>query len=183
MDFQKLVEVYEELEQTSSGNAMREILAPFLKRLPSKDIAMFTYLTLGEISSGYEGVVLGLAEKSMVKAVSLAGGTDTSKVKKILKETGDIGLTAEKILQKKPQTLVPVGKLSVEEVFEKLQRVSEITGVGSQDDKSKILVTLLQKASPKGAKYVCRIVMGTLRMGVGDMTVLDALAIAYTGEK
>ncbi len=44
-------------------------------------------------------------------------------------------------------------------------------------------MSLLQKATPIGAKYVARIVLGIMRLGSGDMAVLDALAIAFTGGK
>ncbi|MEK6809229.1 MAG: ATP-dependent DNA ligase [Nanoarchaeota archaeon] len=183
MDFQKLADLYEELEQTSSGNKMREILAEFFKKVPEEDIAVISYLTLGQIASDYNGVILGMAEKSALKAVGKASGVDESKLSKIMQETGDAGLTAEKLLQKKPQTLFPVGKLTVKELFEKLHKIAKTSGTGSQEEKINILVNLLQKASAKGAKYIIRITLGTLRMGAGDMTVLDALAIAYTGDK
>ncbi len=183
MDFQKLVDIYEELEKTSSGNAMREILSEFFKKVPSDEIAMVSYLTLGQIASEYESVVLGMAEKSVLKAISTASGSDLSKVQKFMQETGDVGLTAEKALQKKPTTLIPLGKLTVKELFDKLHKITEMSGSGSQDQKTNLLASLLQKASSKGAKYISRIALGTLRMGVGDMTVLDALAIAYTGDK
>ncbi len=183
MDFQKLVDVYEELEKTSSGNMMREILAEFLKKVPVEDLGVICYLFLGQITSEYEGVVLGMADKSVLKSIAAASGTDLSKVTKIMQETGDAGLTAEKVLQKKPQTLVPVGKLTIHELFEKLHKIAETSGSGSQDQKSNLLVSLLQKTSAKGAKYVTRIALGTLRLGAGDMTLLDALAIAYTGDK
>ena len=183
MDFQKLADLYEELEQTSSGNKMREILADFFKKVPEDDIAVISYLTLGQIASSYEGLVLGMAEKSALKAIGKAAGVDESKVKKTMQETGDAGLAAEKLLQKKTQTLVAVGKLTVKELFEKLHKITKTTGAGSQEEKVNILVNLLQKSSSKGAKYIIRIALGTLRMGAGDMTVLDALAIAYTGDK
>ncbi len=183
MDFEKLVEVYEKLESISSGNEMRDILAEFFKSVSKDDIAMISYLTLGEIASEYESVVLGMAEKGLVKAISTAGGAESSKVKQLLHKTGDAGLTAEKILEKKPQTLIPLGTLTVHELFEKLHKVAKMSGSGSQDTKTSTLASLLAKASSKGAKYIVRIALGQLRMGVGDMTVLDALAIAFTGEK
>ena len=183
MDFQKLVEVYEELEKTASGNKMREILSGFFKKVSKEDIKVVAYLTLGQIASEYEGVVLGMAEKTALKSISIAGGVDSSKVRKILKETGDAGLTAEKVLEKKPMTLVPLGKLTIDGLFSGLHKIAQASGTGSQEAKVNILAALLQKTSPKGVKYLVRIALGTLRMGVGDMTVLDSLAIAFTGEK
>ncbi|MBR9683510.1 ATP-dependent DNA ligase [Candidatus Woesearchaeota archaeon] len=183
MDFQKLVDVYEELENTASGNKMREILSDFFKEVPEEDIAIVSYLTLGRLASEYESVVLGMAEKIALKAVSLAGGVDSSKVKQTLGEMGDAGLVAEKLLKKKPITLVPVGKLTIHDLFSGLHKIAEASGSGSQDMKINTLAAMLQKVSSGGAKYLVRIALGTLRMGVGDMTVLDSLAIAFTGEK
>ncbi|MBU0470796.1 MAG: ATP-dependent DNA ligase [Nanoarchaeota archaeon] len=183
MDFQKLADLYEELENTSSGNAMREILSKFFKEVPPEDIAMVAYLTLGQIDSEYEGLVLGMAEKSVLKAISTAGGIEQSKVKTIMEKEGDVGLTAEIVLKKKPQTLVPLGKLTVPELFEKLHKITKLTGSGSQEAKTNTLASMLQKSSAKGARYIARITLGTLRMGVGDMTVLDSLAIAFTDDK
>tara|TARA_Y100000310_G_scaffold341779_1_gene442059 strand:- start:5 stop:1735 length:1731 start_codon:yes stop_codon:yes gene_type:complete len=183
MDFEKLVKIYEELEQTASGNKMREILSEFFKQVPKEDIKIIAYLTLGQISSDYESIVLGMAEKTILKSISLAGGVDSSNVRQILKETGDAGLTAERIMKNKPMTLVPLGKLTVPELFQGLHQVAEAEGNKSTDVKVSKIARMLQKTSPKGAKYLVRIALGILRMGVGDMTVLDSLAIAFTGEK
>ena len=183
MDFQKLVDLYEQLEETSSGNTMREILSEFFKKVSKDDIAMISYLTLGQISSEFESAILGMAEKSVLKAVAVTAGRDVARVKEIMKKKGDVGLTAEEALKNKQQTLVPVGKLTVHELFEKLHKIANTSGTGTQDVKTNILVAMLQKTSPKGAKYLTRIALGTLRMGVGDMTILDSLAIAFTGDK
>jgi len=183
MDFEKIVEVYEELEQVSSGNKMREILSEFFKEIKKEDVATLSYLMLGRLASEYESVVLGLAEKLIIKAIASAAGVSTKKVKESVDKTGDAGLTAEQFLQKKPITLIPLGKLTVEDFFKTLHKISTISGTGSQDQKSNQLVSMYQKSSAKGAKYITRIALGTLRLGVGDMTVLDSLAIAFTGDK
>jgi DNA ligase-1 len=183
MEFQKLAELYEQLEKTSSGNSMREILADFFKQVPVDDIAMISYLTLGQIASDYDGLILRMADKSVLKAVIVASGAESSKANKLMQELGDVGLVGEKLLEKKPRTLVPLGKLMVKEMFQTLHKIAEMEGEGSQDQKQNMIAGMLQKASPKGAKYICRIALGTLRMGVGDMTVLDALSIAFTGSK
>ncbi|HLD01131.1 MAG TPA: ATP-dependent DNA ligase [Candidatus Nanoarchaeia archaeon] len=183
MDFDQLITLFEKLEKTSSGNSLREILAEFWKEIPVEDIAKISYLTLGQIASQYEDVVLGMAEKMVEKAIAAASGMEAAKVRQILQQEGDIGLAAEKILHQKPRTLIPVGKLTVPELFNKLHKIAAMSGSGSQDQKINLVVAMLQKCSPTGAKYLSRIVLGTLRLGVGDMTVLDSLALAYTGDK
>ncbi|MBT3297436.1 ATP-dependent DNA ligase [archaeon] len=183
MDFSKLADLYNELEIISSGNKIRELLSDFFKSVPKEELGILAYLTLGKISSDYEGVVLGMAEKQVLKAIITASGAESSKVKKSFQESGDVGLTAEEFCGKKVMTLIPLGKLTVKELYEKLHKISIISGSGSQDHKIGLLASMLQKSSGKEAKYVARIALGTLRMGVGEMTVLDAMAIAFTGEK
>lgn len=183
MDFEKLVIVYEKLENTASGNAMREILAEFFKTVPKDDIKLVSYLTLGQLSSDFENTVLGLAEKSVLKSIIVASGKESSKVKKLMQTSGDVGLVAEEVLKNKPMTLVPLGKLTIHELEEKLKKIATLSGSGSSDQKTNILAGMLQKSSAKGAKYLARISLGTLRMGVAAKTVIDSLAIAFTGDK
>ena len=105
MHFQQLAELYQELEKTSSGNRMREIPSDFFKTVPTEDIAVISYLTLGQIASDYDDAVMGMADKSVLKAIAVAGAVDQSKVSKLMQVLSDSGLVAEKVLQKKPRHL------------------------------------------------------------------------------
>ncbi len=183
MDFAQLVEVYEELEKTASGNKIREVLSEFFKTVPKEDIGLVAYLTLGKVASDYESVVLGLAEKSVMKAIAKTAGVSEKKIRELVHKKGDAGLAAEEVLKKKPVTLVPVGKLTIHDLFDTLHKIAKTSGSGSQEKKENLLVSVLQKTSGSGARYVVRIALGTLRMGVAEMSVIDSLAIAFTGEK
>ncbi len=100
-----------------------------------------------------------------------------------MQQKGDVGITAEEILQKKPRILARAEQLTIKELVKRLQQIAVTSGPGSQESKNNILISLLQKTSATGAKYITKIVLGTLRLGVGDMTILDALAMAFTGDK
>jgi len=58
-----------------------------------------------------------------------------------------------------------------------------LKGKGSQDLKMKHISSLLNDATPLEAKFVIKILLGTLRLGIAENTVMDALAIAFTGKK
>jgi DNA ligase-1 len=73
--------------------------------------------------------------------------------------------------------------LTVQRVYETLDKMAKTSGAGAVDSKMAHLAGLLAGASPKEAKYIMRTVTGNLRLGIADMTVLDALAIAYGGGK
>ena len=68
--------------------------------------------------------------------------------------------------------------LSVDEVFGGLKAIAQTSGKGAVEHKSARLVDLLRRVDSVSAKYVVRILLGNLRLGIGDATVLDALAKA-----
>ncbi len=183
MEFKQLAELYAQLEKTSSGNEMREILAAFLKEVAVSEISLLSHLCIGKFGPDYENTVLGLAEKSLLKAVAKAAGRSDKEVRELAKKKGDLGEAAAQVFLKKPVTLVPVGNLAVAELDSKVRKIISIEGKGALAEKEKIVMSMFQKCSSLEAKYLSRLLLGTMRIGVADMTVLDALAIAFTGEK
>ena len=176
MKFSKLVQIFEELEKITSGNKMRELLSKFFKKISKSDLPYAAYLTLGIIDAEYKKTDLGLAEKMIVKVLEKASGKSPEKIKKLSKKTGDLGLVAEKIIRKK-------GNLTVKKVIETLRKIAATTGTGSQEEKLNLLAGILRTADPKEAKYIIRIALGKLRLGVAAATILDSLAIAFKGVK
>ncbi|HEX9261564.1 MAG TPA: ATP-dependent DNA ligase, partial [Candidatus Bathyarchaeia archaeon] len=96
---------------------------------------------------------------------------------------GDLGESAQVFLAKKKQITFGQKALTVQRVYETFDKMAKTSGSGAVDAKLSLLCGLLSDASPKEAKYLIRMVTGNLRLGIADMTVLDALAIAYGGGK
>ncbi|MBT4446620.1 ATP-dependent DNA ligase [archaeon] len=186
MEFSKLSKLYEKLESTSSGNELRQILSDFFKETSKnnvKELPTITLLSLGKIAADYEETVLGIAEKLILKAIAKASNKGQKEITKLMQTMGDAGLVAAQVLKTKAMTLVPTGSLSTEELFKNLHKIKKIQGSGAQDSKEKILISMLQKTTGNEAKYLTRIILGNMRLGVADMTVLDALSICFTGDK
>lgn len=55
--------------------------------------------------------------------------------------------------------------------------------MGSQDAKLRLLSSLLSDATSRESRYIMKFIMGTLRLGVADYTVIDALTLAFTADK
>ncbi len=176
MLFHHLAKTFSELEHTSSGNAMRDILSSFLKKV-TKEIDKVCYLTLGTISSPYDSVVLGMADQMVLKSIAAVSRKEPAIIKSDFKKYGDVGLVAEKKIKNKTPTL------TVNDVFTQLHAIAQTTGSGSQGKKKKLLSTLFQRSTPLEAKYIARIAVGMLRLGAGDKVLLDSLALAFTGNK
>ncbi len=184
MKFSQIADCYEKIEATTKRLEMTDLLVELLKLASKDNIDKVVYLTQGQLYPDFVDVQTGIAEKLAVQTVAKATGKSEKEIKKNLAKTGDIGETAQGFLTKKTQaTLFKGMPLTVEKVYSSLDKMARASGAGSMDKKLSLLAGLITSATPKEAKYIIRIVTGNLRLGIADMTVLDALAIAYGGGK
>jgi DNA ligase-1 len=183
MNYTTISDAYEKIEATTKRLEMTSLLVELLKATPKDMIAKVVYLTQGKIYPDFESVEIGVAEKLAVKALARASGRTETEIEADLRKSGDIGETAQNLLSKKRQFTFGQRTLTVQHVYETLDKMAKTSGSGAVDSKMALLCGLLSDASPKEAKYIMRTVTGNLRLGIADMTVLDALAIAYGGGK
>jgi DNA ligase-1 len=183
MKFSKLVDVFEEIEGTSKRLEMTGYLVELIKEAPKEELGKIAYLLQGKLYPDYEGVELGIAEKLLIKAAAEVAGKSEKIVEEDYKRSGDLGLSVEKLLLKKSQATLVRNALTVSTVYDIFDKIAKASGSGSVEVKIRLLARLLSDASPKEAKYIARMAVGKLRLGVADMTVLDALAVAYGGDK
>jgi len=178
-----MADAYEKIEGTTKRLEMTDYLVEFLKKTPKTVIDKVAYLTQGKLYPDFVGIEIGVAEKLAMRAIVKATGRSEKEIEAETKKTGDLGAAAQKFLEKKKQQTFFTQPLTVEKVYETLDKMARATGPGSMDAKINLLSGLLTDATSKEAKYLIRIVTGELRLGIADMTVLDALAIAYGGGK
>jgi len=183
MEFSIISEMFEMMEKTTKRIELTNILVELLKKTPKKIIPNVVYLLQGIIRPNFEGVELGIAEKLAIRAISKSAGLPIKKIEDDYRECGDLGITASNILKIKTQTTFTAEKITVERVYETLFKIAKLEGKGSQDLKMKHISSLLNDATPLEAKFVVKILLGTLRLGIAENTVMDALAIAFTGKK
>jgi len=162
---------------------MTDLLVDLLKNTPKEIIDKVVYLTQGKIYPDFVSREIGVAEKLAIKALARASGKRETEIEEDLKKTGDIGETAQNFITSKKQATFFHQPLTVEKVYETLDKMAKASGSGTVDLKTALLAGTLSDATPKEAKYIMRTVTGNLRLGIADMTVLDALAIAYGGGK
>jgi DNA ligase-1 len=183
LKYSLVADAYEKIEATTKRLEMTDYLVELLKNTPKSVIDKVVYLTQGKLYPDFTGIEIGIAEKLAVRAVAKATGRNEDKIEADLKQTGDLGETTQGFLENKQQVTFFPQPLTVERVYDMLDRIAKSTGSGSVDQKLNLLAGLLANAEPKEAKYIIRTVTGKLRVGIADMTVLDALAIAYGGGK
>jgi len=183
MEFSIIAEIFERMEDTAKRIELTNLLVELLKKTPKKIIPNAVYLLQGIIRPNFEGVELGVAEKLAIHAISKSSGLSIKKIEEDYKKCGDLGLTASNMLKLKTQTTFTAEKITLERVYETLFRIAKLEGKGSQDLKMKYISSLLNDATPLEAKFVLKILLGTLRLGIAENTIMDALAIAFTGKK
>ena len=183
MEFSTLAEIFQKMEKTSKRIELTDILVELLKKTPKEILPNVVYLLQGIIRPNFEGVELGIAEKLAIRAISKSSGLSIKKIEDDYREGGDLGLTALNILKLKTQTTFTAEKITVERVYDTLFKIAKLEGKGSQDLKMKYISSMLNDATPVEAKFVMKVLLGTLRLGVAENTVMDALAIAFTGKK
>ena len=183
MDFSPLVDTFEQMEQTSSRIALTDHLVTLLKKTPPQVIDKITYLIQGKLYPDYEGIEMGLAERMALRAIASSSGKNLSDVEAIYRQTGDIGDTAGEAMSVKNQSTLFSDSMTVERVYSTFDGIAMTVGSGSQETKLRLVSGLLNDSTSREGRYIMKFVMGTLRLGIADYSVLDALAIAFTGDK
>ncbi|MBQ7702176.1 MAG: ATP-dependent DNA ligase [Candidatus Methanomethylophilaceae archaeon] len=179
MDFADIAITFDKLESTSARLEMTDILAEFFSRCPAKELRSIIYLSQGKLHPDFYGVELGMADKLVLKAISLTSGKPDAVVEELWLKTGDPGQVAEQLITKKKQMTLFSEPLTLDRVIKSLTLIETAEGKDSQDRKMKHLASLLHDSGPLEARYLCRIVTGRMRVGASTMTILDALAITY----
>jgi len=179
MEFARVADTYERIEATTKRLEMRDLLAALFREVPAEEIDCVVYLTGGRVFPDYAGIELGLAEKLAIRAIAMATGQKDEAITRAWKESGDLGIVAQDLLGRRTQAALERQPLTVSKVYENLKEIATATGTGSQDRKIRLFAELLTFATPKEARYIARTVVGKMRLGVADMTIVDALAASF----
>ena len=183
MEFSIIAKTLENMEGTTKRLELTDFLVGLFKETPQDLLPKIVYLIQSKIRPDFEGIELGMAEKLAIRSLSKSSGTPVKKIQEIYQNDGDLGHSAEKILQLKKQTTFVNESITLERVYETFFKIAKMEGKGSQDMKIKYISSLLNDATPMDGKFILKILLGTLRLGVADNTTIDALTIAFTGSK
>ena len=175
MLFSELAGYLEKLEGTASRLEMTRILAELFSKTGPQDARLVAYMTQGRLGPAYKSPDFGVADKIMIRALGEGAG-------EVFKKSGDLGLTVEK-LKLQNSNNKSKSNIKIQEVYKILLEIARAGGEGSQELKVKLIGELVNQLSGKEAKYAVKMVLGKLRTGFSDMTVLDALSWVIGGDK
>jgi len=182
MKFSTLSQYFEKLEGTSKRLELTDILSDLFKKAKASEIDKICYLIQGRVAPFFEPIEIGMAENMVALAIARAHDTNKDKVIKLYRHLGNMGKAAEE-LSENHESRITNHELTVTEVFEELLKIAKFSGEGTVEKKVSALSELLKKLDPVSAKHVVNIPLGTLRLGIGDATVLDSLSLSKHGDK
>lgn len=184
--YEKLVEVYEKISSTSSRLEKQDIIAEFLMYIKETDADItydITLLLQGKIFPPWSDKEMGISTQLIIKALSNLLGESTKSIENKLAEVGDMGEISEELIKNNKQVTFFKVPLTVKKVLSNLRKTESITGSKSQNKKINYLLELYTSASPLEAKYITRTITERLRIGVGEGTLVEAIAQAYNIDK
>ncbi len=179
MRYSELATLYRSLEKTTLKTLKTKFVADFLKKTPDELLEIIPYLILGKVFPDWDERELGVGEKLLVKAVAMATGVPEKEIENSIKDTGDLGESVALALKRRRQKSFFSQPLTIKRVYNTFVKIAEAQGEGSQDRKMKYLANLFMDAEPEEGKYIARTVLGTMRTGVAEGILRDAIAGAF----
>ena len=179
MKYAELADLYRRLEKTTLKTLKTKFVSDFLKKAPDELLDIIPYLILGKVFPDWDERELGVGEKLLIKAVSMATGVPEREIENSVRDTGDLGESVALALEKKKQKSFFSQPLTIKRVYDTFVKIAEASGQGSQDRKLKYLANLFMDAQPEEGKYLARTVLGTMRTGVAEGLMRDAIASAF----
>jgi DNA ligase-1 len=183
MLFREVAEYYEKLEGLSSRLDMIALLGEMLKKAGKEEIKPLIYMTQGVLAPPFESLEFGIAEKTLEDALAMASGHERAEIERMYRETGDLGLVSESIMQKSKLRRMSAKEQEFLDIYGSMVKIASSSGSGSKDSKIRMLSGIMGSLSPVEAKYLARYPLGQLRLGLGDSTIIEALSIVASGDR
>ncbi len=178
--FEEFAKVCARIENTSSSLEITSIVAGFLREVDDEELGIATRFIMGRVFPVWSEKELGIGPNLLYSAISRASSFPIKRIKEFVRDTGDVGLAAEKALSEKTQLSFFIEEeLTISEVYLRFQKIAQLTGKGSQDTKVKNLQSLFGSAKPVEIVYLARLAIEELRIGVGEGIVRDAISEAF----
>ena len=182
MQFSEVSKKFMEMETTTKRLELTSILGSLLDGA-GDDLKELVYLIQGKLAPDYEGIEFGISGKLIVKSLANASGQTEEEVNKLFSKNGDLGTTAAELRENIRQAPLVSEDLTLHYVYTKLLDLANSSGPGSVKGKMDIYSDLFMNSKPDDIRYITRIIMGKLRLGVADSTILDSLVSAFSEKK
>ncbi|QSZ67693.1 ATP-dependent DNA ligase [Methanofollis aquaemaris] len=179
MEFAAFSRVCEQLEGMSGRLEMIDLVASILPSLSDEELPIFVRFVMGRVFPDWSPQKLGIGPNLLYEAIGYVAGRKKADVVAAVNETGDVGCAVERLLATKSQTSFFVEPPTLGGVYGDLTRIAMTDGNRSQREKVRIIKGLLGNVGALEGRYLSRLLLEELRIGVGEGNVRDAIAGAF----
>ncbi|MEM1579310.1 MAG: ATP-dependent DNA ligase [Archaeoglobaceae archaeon] len=180
MKFIDFAEFCESIEKISSTLELTARIADFIKKIEdNEDLYNVVLFIMGKVYPPWDERELGVGIGLLYEALENISGKKKEKIEDMIRELGDLGLVSEKLVEDRRMLTLEVEELTIKHLREILDEIASSTGEGSRKKKILLLTGLYGQASPIEAKFITRLIMNEMRLGVGEGIVRDAIAKAF----
>ena len=178
MKFIDVCDVFQKIESKTGRLEIEDALAALFTKAEPAEAKAIVYFLQGVVVPPFMGIDLGVGERMLERMLAQAYGYSLDEVEKDYKQTGDLGITAERLCNHRRQMPFFTEELHVLPLYDTLLKIARASGEGSQDRKISLGIGLFSSAKPIEARYIARYMLNRLRLGVGDPTIMNALALS-----
>jgi DNA ligase-1 len=169
----------ERLEAMSGRLETIDLVSEMLAPLKKEELPIVVRFVTGRIFPDWSPLKVGIGPNLLYEAVAYVVGKKKGAVVEEINLTGDAGTAIEHLIATKEQTSFFRTELETADVYREFETIASTEGKGSQREKVLSLRKLFGNASPLEARYLARLVLEELRIGVGEGNVRDAIAKAF----
>lgn len=180
MNFGEFASICEQLEGISGRLEMIGIISRVLPTLGDDELPVFIRFVMGRIFPDWSPEKLGIGPNLLYEGVAYVAGKHRDDVVSVINRTGDVGQAVEELLASKEQTSFFSEDLTLMDVYRDLSAIAATEGKKSQREKLLLVRRLFTNAKPLERKYLSRIMLEDLRIGVGEGNVREAIAKAFS---
>jgi len=180
MNFLDFARICEQLEGKSGRLEMIGIISRVLPDLADDELPVFVRFVMGRIFPDWSPEKLGIGPSLLYEGVAYVAGKRKDDVVSVVNRTGDVGKAVEELLAAKEQTSFFSEELNLLDVWRELSAIAGTSGNKSQKEKLRIVRKLFSNARPLEGRYLARIMLEDLRIGVGEGNVREAVARAFS---
>ena len=182
MRFIEFAKLCERLEGIPGRLGMIDLISTVLPSLDDDELPVFVRFVMGRIFPDWSPEKLGIGPSLLYEGIAYVAGKKKEEVVAAVNATGDVGRAVQQLLALKEQTSFFSEELGLVEVYRQFEQIAATAGKRSQREKLLVVRKLLSNARPIEGKYLVRIMLGDLRIGVGEGNVRDAVVRAFHAE-
>ena len=176
-DLEPWAELCERLAGTTKKLEKRAWMADYLRELPVDAAAYAALYLAGTPFAEADGRQLSVGGASLWQVVKELAQSSDAAMQEAYRRHGDMGAGAFDLLSARSEPVAAT--LTIEEVAESFAEMAALRGAARVTERRQTLLRdLLERATPLEAKYLIKLMLSDMRIGVKQAQVEEAIAVA-----